>query len=66
MRALTDDEIARYVDADDPVDCAGSYKIETLGISLFERIEAADHSAITGLPLMALSGILRGIGFALP
>lgn len=66
MRALTDDEIARYVDADDPVDCAGSYKLEALGISLFERVEAADHSAITGLPLMALSGMLRDVGLDVP
>lgn len=66
MRDLSSAEIARYVEADNPIDCAGSYKLESLGIALFERIEAADHSAITGLPLMALSAMLRRLGFAVP
>ncbi len=66
MRALSEREIARYVARDQPLDCAGSYKIECLGIALFERIECADHTAITGLPLLALSALLRGLGFALP
>ena len=66
MRDLSAAEIARYVEADLPTDCAGSYKLESLGVALFERIEAADHSAITGLPLMALSGILRRLNFQIP
>ena len=66
MRDLSAAEIARYVEVDLPTDCAGSYKLESLGIALFERIEAADHSAITGLPLMALSAIFRRIGFLVP
>lgn len=66
MRRLTDAEIARYVEADRPVDCAGSYKIEERGIVLFERIEAADHTAITGLPLVALTTILRALGVVVP
>ena len=66
MRDLSAAEIARYVEADLPTDCAGSYKLESLGVALFERIEAADHSAITGLPLMALSGILRRLSFQIP
>jgi septum formation protein len=66
MRRLTDAEIARYTAADRPFDCAGAYKIEALGIALFERIACEDHTAITGLPLIALAGILRGLGFAIP
>jgi septum formation protein len=66
VRSLTLDEIRRYVEADRPLDCAGSYKIEARGITLFERIESADHSAIVGVPLIALTSILREIGFAIP
>lgn len=66
MRALSRDAIARYVAADFPVDCAGAYKLEQRGIALFERIDAADHSAITGLPLMALVTILRELGYHVP
>ncbi|MFW5698656.1 MAG: Maf family protein [Planctomycetota bacterium] len=66
MRALDPATIARYVAADDPVDCAGAYKLEQRGIALFERIESADHSAITGLPLIALCGILRQLGYIVP
>ena len=66
LRALGDAEIRRYVAHDRPLDCAGSYKIEALGISLCERIEGEDFSAITGLPLMALCRVLRERGFQLP
>ncbi|MGK0204727.1 MAG: septum formation protein [Planctomycetota bacterium] len=66
MRGLTDGEIARYVDADKPFDCAGSYKIEQLGITLFDRIDSHDHTAITGLPMLQLSSELRKIGVPLP
>jgi len=66
MRALDDDEVARYVAAERPLDCAGSYKIEGLGIALFERIESRDHTAIVGLPLLELSAALRDLGFDLP
>jgi septum formation protein len=66
MRPLTTAEIARYVAADHPIDCAGSYKLEARGISLFERIDSADQSAITGLPLIALTTILRGLGYPIP
>ena len=66
MRPLNQEEIRRYVSADRPMDCAGSYKLEKRGISLFERIETADQSAIVGLPLIALTTILRGFGFAIP
>jgi septum formation protein len=66
FRALTLAEIRRYVEADRPLDCAGSYKFESRGIALFERIESDDQSAIIGVPLIALTTILRSIGFAIP
>ena len=66
MRALTRPEIERYVKHDRPVDCAGSYKLEQQGIVLFESIESEDHSAITGLPLIRLTGLLRTLGYAVP
>ncbi len=59
MRQLTDEEIAAYVDLDDPHDCAGSYKLEAAGIRLFERIDCADWTAIEGTPLLALCKLLR-------
>lgn len=66
MRALARDQLARYVAADQPLDCAGAYKLEARGVALFSRIDSADHSAITGLPLMALTGILAGLGYQIP
>lgn len=63
MRPLADEEISRYVTTDQPLDCCGSYKIESRGSSLFSTIETVDHSAIRGLPLKALAEILRGLGF---
>lgn len=64
MRALTREQIVRYVDLENPIDCAGSYKIEALGVSLFENIESKDPSAIVGLPLMALTRILESAGIS--
>ena len=66
MRGLSSDSIRRYVEADRPIDCAGSYKIESKGIALFERIESADQSAIIGLPLITLTTILRSLGVDVP
>lgn len=66
MRSLTTAEIARYVAAESPLDCAGSYKIESLGISLFDRIDCADQTAIMGLPLLRVCRELRRLGIALP
>jgi septum formation protein len=66
MRPLSRAEITRYVAADLPLDCAGGYKLEERGIALFESIESADHTAITGMPLIALVTILRGLGYAVP
>ena len=66
MRPLAAAPIARYVAADAPLDCAGSYKLEARGIALFSRIESEDSSAITGLPLIALTTMLSTLGFAVP
>lgn len=66
FRTLGTDEIARYVDAEQPLDCAGSFKSEGLGIALFEHIESRDPTALVGLPLIALSKMLREAGFSLP
>jgi septum formation protein len=66
LRSLATDEIERYVDGDTPLDCAGSYKIESRGIALVDRIEGSDFTAITGLPLIALSRMLRARGFVVP
>jgi septum formation protein len=66
MRTLGAAEIERYVAAESPLDCAGSYKVEGLGITLFDRIDSSDHTAIVGLPLLALALVLRELGLALP
>lgn len=66
MRSLTDTEIERYVTAEQPLDCAGSYKIEGLGIALFDRIDSDDQTAIQGLPLLRLCAELRRLGVVLP
>jgi len=66
FRGLAGDEIARYVDAEQPFDCAGSFKSEGLGIALFEAIETTDPTALVGLPLIATAQLLRRAGFALP
>ena len=66
FRALEQDEIARYVATEQPLDCAGSFKCEGLGISLFEAIDNRDPTALVGLPLIALCRLLRKAGFAVP
>lgn len=66
FRALKPAEIARYVEREQPLDCAGSFKCEGLGISLFEAIDNEDPSALIGLPLIALARLLRAAGLDLP
>jgi septum formation protein len=66
MRRLTAEQIAQYVAADEPLDCAGSYRFESRGIALFDRLESADPSAIIGLPLMALASMLIDLGYSIP
>jgi len=62
FRALTDAEIESYVRLDAPLDCAGSFKIESLGIMLFERVDGDDPTAIMGLPLIRLRALLEAQG----
>lgn len=62
MRPLPHEAIARYVARDRPLDCAGSYKIESLGIALFERTSGHDFTAIVGLPLTVLVTLLARFG----
>jgi len=66
FRGLDDAEIGRYVDAEQPFDCAGSFKSEGLGIVLFDAIVSQDPTALIGLPLIATAGLLRRAGYALP
>lgn len=66
FRALGAGEIERYLHAEQPYDCAGSFKSEGLGITLFDSIESRDPSALIGLPLISLAKALRQAGFSLP
>lgn len=66
FRKLGAAEIARYVDREKPFDCAGSFRSEALGITLFERIESDDPTALLGLPLITLCAMLRQAGLELP
>lgn len=66
FRALADAEITRYLDAEQPLDCAGSFKSEGLGIGLFEAIESNDPTGLIGLPLIATARLLREAGFNVP
>jgi septum formation protein len=66
FRRLGLPEIRRYVEVDLPLDCAGGFKAESLGITLFEEIRSHDPTALMGLPLIWLSGALRRAGFAVP
>ena len=65
FRDLPDAERDAYLRIEQPYDCAGSAKNEGLGIALLERIESNDPTALTGLPLIALSGMLRRAGVRL-
>jgi 7-methyl-GTP pyrophosphatase len=66
FRPLDAAVIHRYVDLEMPLDCAGGFKSEGLGIALCESIDSSDPSALIGLPLIRLSAALRQIGFQLP
>ena len=62
FRRLSRDEIRRYVELDQPLDCAGAIKSESRGVMLFERVETEDPSAAIGLPLIRLAALLRNEG----
>ena len=66
FRNLSDEILESYLRAEEPYDCAGSAKSEGLGISLIESIRSDDPTALIGLPLIALSGLLRDVGFTIP
>jgi septum formation protein len=66
FRSLTSKEIERYVEREKPFDCAGGFKVEALGITLFESVESKDPTALIGLPLIWVACALRRAGFALP
>jgi septum formation protein len=62
FRALSDDEIERYLRLEEPYDCAGSAKCETLGIALLDSIDSDDPTALVGLPLIRTCRLLREAG----
>ncbi len=66
FRSLSAGEIARYVECERPLDCAGSFKSEGLGIALFEAIDSRDPTALIGLSLIDTARALRAAGFAVP
>lgn len=66
FRTLSRDEIRRYVDFEQPLDCAGSFKSESAGPMLLRAMRSSDPTAIIGLPLISVAAALRQAGFALP
>lgn len=62
FRVLEKGEIERYVQREQPLDCAGSFKAESLGITLFESLSSKDPTALIGLPLITLAQSLRKLG----
>jgi 7-methyl-GTP pyrophosphatase len=66
FRALSAAEIERYVAIDQPLDCAGAFRSEGLGISLFARVVSEDPTALIGLPLIAVARVLRQLGYEVP
>lgn len=66
FRELNANEVKRYIDIEKPLDCAGSFKCEGLGISLFDSIDSSDPTALIGLPLIKLCSMLRSAGVDMP
>ena len=66
FRKLDEQQIERYLRADQPYNCAGSFKSEGLGITLFERMDGDDPTALIGLPLIRLTSMLMQAGVVLP
>lgn len=62
FRELNDEEIEAYLRREKPYDCAGSFKMEGLGITLFDALEGRDPNSLVGLPLIALNALLRQWG----
>ncbi len=66
FRRLERSAIERYVEQEQPLDCAGAFKAEGLGITLFEKVRSDDPNALIGLPLIALTRLLGQVGIILP
>ncbi|AHL74839.1 septum formation inhibitor Maf [Stutzerimonas stutzeri] len=66
FRDLDDLQIERYLHAEQPYDCAGSFKAEGLGISLFRATEGSDVTSLIGLPLIRLVDMLNNVGVKVP
>lgn len=66
FRTLAETEIERYLLRETPYDCAGSFKAEGLGISLFEAVHSDDPTALIGLPLIRVRRLLAVFGVAVP
>ena len=66
FRKLEKSEIERYVEAEPSFDCAGSAKIEGLGITLCAEVQSRDPTALIGLPLIATAKLLRKVGYTIP
>ncbi|MDY7218116.1 nucleoside triphosphate pyrophosphatase [Denitrificimonas sp. JX-1] len=66
FRSLSDAQIWRYIDKEQPFDCAGSFKSEGLGVSLFEATEGTDATSLIGLPLIRLCDMLNTCGISIP
>jgi septum formation protein len=66
FRSLSSGEIERYLVTEKPYDCAGAFKAESLGVTLFESIENNDPTALIGLPLIHVAAMLRRAGIRLP
>lgn len=66
FRKLSDEVLESYLLTEEPYDCAGSAKFEGMGITLLEAIKSDDPTALIGLPIIALTGLLRDAGFTIP
>ena len=66
FRELDEAQVSRYLQAEQPYDCAGSFKCEGLGITLFDAIDNHDPTALIGLPLIETARLLREAGYAVP
>jgi septum formation protein len=62
FRSLSESQISHYLHQDEPYDCAGSFKVESLGIALFEGLVGNDPTSLEGLPLIRLTGMLGSLG----
>ncbi|HSX90763.1 MAG TPA: nucleoside triphosphate pyrophosphatase [Pseudomonas sp.] len=66
FRDLSEAQITRYLQAEQPYDCAGSFKAEGLGVSLFRSTEGSDANSLIGLPLIRLVDMLHSAGIDIP